>query len=260
MCRSLRSLIFKWSGMWKTLSTFDGHTIMPNLTNYKQYIQGSDVKYLRVDEANGRRPIALAQVIDFLSEKGCTSIEHIEFCVNWVINTSFLDTAAICSNSLTRVDLTITRYMPSPITLDQILLRCPSLRKSYFVSLPWQKLQQSSSLIGFQHHNLIDLALYVHDQQAILPRIDIGEYTFVLSPYLMSTSKLQRLCLGYTNTNRSPVSLPSLHEHCPSIVSFYLSKGIEGIMYARETDWLMQQTPVGLVDWVSCIYPMIRQR
>ncbi|KAI7860948.1 hypothetical protein BDC45DRAFT_9541 [Circinella umbellata] len=73
-CKTWRSMILNWSGMWRNLSTDDGHTIVPDLVPYKPYIASHFVKRVHiVDYYNGDPWHAVEDFL--LNELKCDAIQ-----------------------------------------------------------------------------------------------------------------------------------------------------------------------------------------
>ncbi|KAI8137938.1 hypothetical protein BJV82DRAFT_633214 [Fennellomyces sp. T-0311] len=241
LCMSWRMLILNWPGMWKSLSTDDGHNIVPDLLPYDKYIQGSAVQYFRYSS----RDFGFAQLsdaMDFVVERECNNIKEARFWLRTMDSSSFLKLSSICGNSLTRVILDLTYgYSLNTITPDQVLLSCPNLRKLYFSMLRSGTWRLTLSSTDFQHQNLIDLALCAMNTEG----------TFDPLPYLILAPKLQRLSLQYNDISQNVASLPSfLRKHCPALASLRIKESAHGgIWEAKDQDWETQSTS-GLKEFV----------
>ena len=161
---------------------------------------------------------------------------------------AFSSLADICGNSLTCIIFDL-RGMATPgyLTLDQVIYRCPNLRKLYF-RMPFFQGEPlwSSAIPKFQHQNLVDMALKTCNGRGI---VDI-------SPLLQLTPKLQRLYLSYGDVSARVATLPFLlHQYCPSLVSLQIRDIMDrGILPAKYSDWNLRQCTgvleeLALHDW-----------
>ena len=86
-CKTWRSMILNWSGMWRNLSTDDEHTIIPELIPYKPYIASNFVKRVHIaDYYNGDRWQAVEDFL--LNELKCNAIH--DSMLLMITNTSII--------------------------------------------------------------------------------------------------------------------------------------------------------------------------
>ncbi|KAI8138998.1 hypothetical protein BJV82DRAFT_673104 [Fennellomyces sp. T-0311] len=212
VCRTWRSMVLNWQGMWETLSTDDNHNIT-DLEIYKNYIEGSFVNRIRLDTRSGDQ---LERVIDFLVMQKCTAIQKVDFHLSTMETQHLFQITSLCGNRLTEIALTLDEMGPNNVTPDVLLLNCPHLKKLYYSSLILETTHWKSTLVGLRHQHLIDLALDIY--------IVAGE--FDARPFLEAAPQLRRLTLPFRSVRTVGSSLPSmLQQYCPKFANLVLISG-----------------------------------
>ncbi|KAI8140261.1 hypothetical protein BJV82DRAFT_223432 [Fennellomyces sp. T-0311] len=258
VCRSWHSLIMTWVDMWKSLSTTDGHTIVPELLQYKKYIDGSSVKHICVrksyDNAYG---VDLQQIIKFLMDQGCNMIEQVEIQFQeadkfgsrnefggtnnsvkealQIAAPTFYDLTRISGDTLTRItfDIDTDKINATP---DLLLKHCPELEQLSYTTLSLDQMSWISELNGVNHQHLVDF------------HVQISRMTIYsdLKPILEAMPKLQRLgVLTDYNIGDNGAQIASIiRQCCPDLVNLCLATFQDRSILKKwcATDWKIRKS------------------
>ncbi|KAI9488685.1 hypothetical protein BDB00DRAFT_31088 [Zychaea mexicana] len=244
-----RSMILNGQDMWHTLSTDDGHVIVPELLPYQSYMDPSSIKrvvYNVFDDAYRTPKQYWPGVVDFLiNQKKCNAIEEVELCTRYMMMEYISPLLTACGDTLTRLLIAPAgfhgAYSTENITPDLFFRHCPNLTSFTFAYQP----SSSSSFIknwkprlpSQPNKHLVDLALTTFN------------YKLDPEPFLQVAPNLKHLALFHLDESISAESFASmLSRYCPKLASLALTElygramfGITTVVHRRSERQQQQQ-------------------
>ncbi|KAI8139023.1 hypothetical protein BJV82DRAFT_673126 [Fennellomyces sp. T-0311] len=208
VCKTWRSMVLNWQGMWSTLSTKDNHDIASALVPYRAFITSTSVNRVYLDTELNKH---LEAVIDFLATQQCTAIQKVDIRAPIISNMCLLDLSTMCADTLSDVSLSLVDRNPHNVTPDMPMLYFPNMKKFYYSGRVSEAVHPV--LTGIQNHRLVDMAISIY--------IDAGE--FDVKPFLEAAPRLQRLCLNFESIMFTGGAIPSMvRQYCPKLASLVI--------------------------------------
>ncbi|KAI9249759.1 hypothetical protein BDA99DRAFT_575659 [Phascolomyces articulosus] len=222
-CKTWRTMVLNWSGMWRNLSTDDEHTIIPHLRPYQAYIIPSSVRRIQIsDYYNGDR---WREIEDFLfNQLKCNAIQEIEVRTEYLAMKNISRLLSNCGTTLTRICFTPPRgeiqfeRFPTDVTPDLFLHHCPNLVDLTFV----YAVSSKAAAEAIKHPAITESTKNPYLTNITL---SIDDYNFNPEPFLKVAPNLKRLALLLPDISRMDATtfISMLYQHCPHLISLALS-------------------------------------